>query len=581
MKFSLTTAMFFIGLIIVNLTAGITLPLIFKTPTHTATSDTATITWDTDIPCIGAVYYATDADYSKNNLYNLSATEETSATHHVITLTGLKSATKYHYQVVATTDDISIVSSDKTFQTLPAVPAIVRGPYLSKVTSNSITIAYETDIECSSILYYTTADHYNETGLYDKQVKSQSSALGSEGYHHVVNLTGLSPSTEYRYQVVATAADGGTATSDNYFRTAVQADEPFTFVAFGDTRTRPDEFGSVVDMIVSLNPNFVLHTGDLVSDGRNLNYWADFFRAGRKMLQNIPFYPSLGNHERNAKYYYDFFELPGNEQWYAFEYGNSLFVALDSDQSAIGPSEDLNENGVLDGPEDVGIDGLPDEKEPGYDAVTNPDPNKDNYNDGRGPDDIANSDDDKDMTRDEKRAAYTEGNGYWEYPSEPDLDGDFIFDEKAEDLNGNGIIDETPQYRFLKETLASSKATWKFVYFHHPPYSSSSHGSDLRIQKAWQALFEEYDVDIVFNGHDHTYERGLVNGVYYVVTGGGGAPNYYMTNSPWTIYAESVLHCVQVAVDGDKLEFKMIKTDGTIADNFSLSSPINSERSLK
>jgi predicted phosphodiesterase len=36
-------------------------------------------------------------------------------------------------------------------------------------------------------------------------------------------------------------------------------------------------------------------------------------------------------------------------------------------------------------------------------------------------------------------------------------------------------------------------------------------------------LFEEYHVDIVFSGHDHDYERSVKNGIYYIVTGGGGA----------------------------------------------------------
>ena len=35
-------------------------------------------------------------------------------------------------------------------------------------------------------------------------------------------------------------------------------------------------------------------------------------------------------------------------------------------------------------------------------------------------------------------------------------------------------------------------------------------------------LFEKYDVQMVFSGHDHDYERGTVNGIKYVVTGGGG-----------------------------------------------------------
>ncbi|RLC63774.1 MAG: hypothetical protein DRI01_04615 [Chloroflexi bacterium] len=62
------------------------------------------------------------------------------------------------------------------------------------------------------------------------------------------------------------------------------------------------------------------------------------------------------------------------------------------------------------------------------------------------------------------------------------------------------------QYNWLEQDLASTNQTWKFVFFHFPPYSSASHGSDLNVRAALQPLFEEHDVDIVFTGHDHSYE---------------------------------------------------------------------------
>jgi len=57
------------------------------------------------------------------------------------------------------------------------------------------------------------------------------------------------------------------------------------------------------------------------------------------------------------------------------------------------------------------------------------------------------------------------------------------------------------------------------------------------VQDALVPLFEQYGVDMVFNGHDHHYERtcpiragqcssAQEGGVVYYVTGGGGAPLY-------------------------------------------------------
>ena len=82
------------------------------------------------------------------------------------------------------------------------------------------------------------------------------------------------------------------------------------------------------------------------------------------------------------------------------------------------------------------------------------------------------------------------------------------------------------QYEFLKRDLAGSLRPFKVFFGHHPTYSSSSHGSTKKMQKYLQPLFENNGVQLVFAGHDHDYERTAVNGISYVVSGGGGAPLY-------------------------------------------------------
>ena len=93
------------------------------------------------------------------------------------------------------------------------------------------------------------------------------------------------------------------------------------------------------------------------------------------------------------------------------------------------------------------------------------------------------------------------------------------------------------QYNWLVNDLAASSQFWKFVVFHEPAYatdSSQQPRDGTNIVKNLVPLFEQYNVDIVLNGHWHDYERmypllgGQVStieagGVVYVVTGGGGA----------------------------------------------------------
>ena len=88
------------------------------------------------------------------------------------------------------------------------------------------------------------------------------------------------------------------------------------------------------------------------------------------------------------------------------------------------------------------------------------------------------------------------------------------------------------QKAFLEQDLAASKAAWKIVYMHHPPFSSGEHGSQLSIRRDFGPLFEKYGVDVVLTGHDHNYERsrpmkgdGVASsgGIPYLVVGSGGA----------------------------------------------------------
>lgn len=124
---------------------------------------------------------------------------------------------------------------------------------------------------------------------------------------------------------------------------------------------------------------------------------------------------------------------------------------------------------------------------------------------------------------------------------------------------------------WLIKDLRSNTKPFTIVYFHHPPYSSSNHGSTYFLRFRWDLIFEHFNVDIVFNGHDHCYERGKVKSVDYIVTGGGGAPLYNVGHSWWTICSEKTYHYCLVTVNQEELTFIAKKPDGTIFDSFSIS----------
>ena len=102
----------------------------------------------------------------------------------------------------------------------------------------------------------------------------------------------------------------------------------------------------------------------------------------------------------------------------------------------------------------------------------------------------------------------------------------FILDSNS-DLEIN-----SKQYLWLKNELKNNKSDFKVLIFHHPILSISRHGSYSSLEKSLTTLIQKYSIQLIFNGHDHAYQRFLKNRVNYIVTGGGGAPLYGKIDNP-------------------------------------------------
>ncbi len=90
-----------------------------------------------------------------------------------------------------------------------------------------------------------------------------------------------------------------------------------------------------------------------------------------------------------------------------------------------------------------------------------------------------------------------------------------------EDGNSTKMYDTLgKQCVWLKNDLAANTKKWTVVYFHHPPYTKTSHNSDtetdlIAIKEKFIKILERYGVDVVLNGHAHGYERSyLLKGLY-------------------------------------------------------------------
>jgi predicted phosphodiesterase len=333
---------------------------------------------------------------------------------------------------------------------------LTRGPYLQSVTAASAIIVWHTDVTGSSRVDYGVGAYTHAIDLPDPTTE------------HVITLTDLITGTEVMYRVSTNGVELGSGA----FRTAAGTDRAFSFAVIGDSGIGSTAQYSVADRLVALDPEFVLHTGDVVyPDGQADGYDPFFFLPYQALTRRAPIYPSLGNHDyhtQSGQPYLDAFYLPHNnpantERYYSFDWGNAHFTALD-------------------------------------------------FNTG------------------------------------PD----------------------STQLEWLQNDLASTDKTWKIVFYHQAIYSSGPHGYEswVEAKRALLApIFEQHDVDLVINGHDHDYERTLpINDVVYFVTGGGGASLYQVNPQPFSAYAETTYNTVFVTVEGCVLTAMGIKPDGTVFD---------------
>jgi predicted phosphodiesterase len=137
-------------------------------------------------------------------------------------------------------------------------------------------------------------------------------------------------------------------------------------------------------------------------------------------------------------------------------------------------------------------------------------------------------------------------------------------------LNSNSSLSRrSKQYKWLESDLKKNTTNFVVLIFHHPLFSCGPHGGSPQLRASLTPLFQKYKVDMVFNGHDHAYERSYVGGIYYIVTAGGGSPLYIKRRSGK--YSQVFLkthHFCQLQVIDNKLSVTVYDKDSNIIDKF-------------
>ncbi len=371
------------------------------------------------------------------------------------------------------------------------------------------------------------------------------------------HLTGLVPGGDFAYRVLK----GGTQVFESTSRARKAANQPVKFALFGDTAQNTPGEKAIAFEVSKVKPDFVFVTGDIVySAGRISEYRDKFFpifnaetasaETGAPLIRSVPMIAAPGNHDT----------LLANFQ----KFPDSLAYFLYWDQPLNGPkvSGEKTQHQIL-GHEEA-QPAFRQAAEARYPAMAN--------------------------------FSFDYGNAHWTV-----LDSNTYMDWRNPEL----------QAWLKKDLAAAAGATWRFVAFHHPGFNSShSHFADQWMRNL-SPIFEAANVDVVFAGHVHNYQRsfplkfkpveqgpkgevegawslddkfgdganGKPNGPIYIVSGGGGAGLYDIPQmkqpGTWQSFTNKFISDVHsfslVEIDGKTFKFRQISETGAEVDSFRIS----------
>ncbi|MGH2785497.1 MAG: fibronectin type III domain-containing protein [Actinomycetota bacterium] len=380
--------------------------------------------------------------------------------------------------------------------------AVAAGPVLWRRTGFAAVppaaqhLAFGTDPQREMTVSWSTAEPVEHPvvdvgidGGYGLTVAAETAAVRGTGTtYHNARVPDLEPGTTYTYRV---RHDGGESTPAT-FRTAPAASEPFTFTSFGDQGVN-DDAEAITALVEKVAPAFQFHVGDLCYA----------YRVGfGNPLEPAPPVQALVP------------ILTDQSVWDAW-------LAMVSPQAALAPWMTTVGNHEMEygyGP--LGYDGysarfaLPQNGPAGAPAVY----------------------------------SFRYGNAAFIA-----LDGN----DASHEIRPNRDYTAGAQETWLRSSLQALRADPAIDFivagFHNCSYCTNVvHGSDAGVRERWGALFDEFTVDLVVNGHNHQYERthpirgGVptieapsgstispkTDGTTYITAGGGGQLGYQASTHP-------------------------------------------------
>jgi hypothetical protein len=412
-----------------------------------------------------------------------------------------------------------------------------------------------------------------------------------EAHYHSVEFTGLTPDTLYAYRV----GDGANWSEWFHFRTASREARPFTFVYFGDAQNDlKTHWSRVFREAFRAAPRaaFTLHAGDLINRANRDAEWGEWFGAPAWVNGMVPAVPTPGNHE----YFVDGAGPERDRRW-STAGGGSVDVTVVAREAAVGVDGRAGSRLVARAADGrtaavrLDADGRIGETDAGFTALT-----------GHPPETVRGLKPDAAPRRDRLAVPGVRTlTRHWRPQFTLPAHGPAGLEETCYFLDYQGVRivslnsneRQPEQAAWLRRILADHPQRWTVVTFHHPLFSPAAERDNASLRAAWKPVFDEFRVDLVLTGHDHTYARsgdatdvvrvGTRNlpkgyrqvydpavGTVHVVSV-SGPKMYDLRSDSWAVRTAEDTQLFQVVtVDGDELRYEARTATGRLYDAFTL-----------
>src|SRR3989339_45300 len=187
---------------------------------------------------------------------------------------------------------------------------------------NGLTVTWQSYGPADSI-------RWGYTDLYEQGTFAGTQRADYSGYLYDYAFPAVQPSATIHYSIY-----DGTWGVEKTFQTSCDTiADRLTFITGGDIHDyNLPGWRTMAETLAQQDADFFIHMGDKATDGNSATDWDEIYSYGASLFEKALIYYAVSNHDYNYSIYYNQFVLPGEEKWYSFEFGDALFISLNSER---------------------------------------------------------------------------------------------------------------------------------------------------------------------------------------------------------------------------------------------------------